>query len=48
MVLTVLKSNFEKKDPTILKYRSYKHFEDNLFKNDLIKNLKDFSENQNS
>ena len=43
MVLTVLKSNFEKQDPTILKYRSYKHFEENTFKNDLIKNLKDFN-----
>ena len=44
MVCTVLKSDFKKLDPISVKYRSYKYFEEHLFKNDLIKDLQDFNE----
>ena len=44
MVLTVLKTNFKKLDPISVKYRTYKHFDEQLFKNDLIKDIQDFNE----
>ena len=36
MTLTVLKSYFKKKDPIIVNYRSYKTFNENLFRSELI------------
>ena len=42
MVLTVLKTYIKKIEPTIIKYREYKHFNANLFSNDLIYNLQKF------
>ena len=42
MVLTVLKTYIKKMEPTIIKYREYKHFNANLFSNDLIYNLQKF------
>ena len=35
MIITVLKSEFKKKDPTQVNYRSYKYFDENLFRHDL-------------
>ena len=35
MIITVLKSEFKKKDPTQVDYRSYKYFDENLFRHDL-------------
>ena len=43
MVFTVLQTDFKKLDPISVKYRSYKHFEEGLFKSDLIKDLHDFN-----
>ena len=42
MVLTVLKTYIKKIEPTIIKYCDYKHFNANLFSNDLIYNLQKF------
>ena len=44
MIITVLKSYFKKKHPVTKKYRSYKHFDEDLFRRDLIINLQNLNE----
>ena len=39
MICTVLKSDFKKKDPILVNYRSYKHFDDLSFRTDLKHDL---------
>ena len=40
MTITVLKLKF-KKEPITIKFRSYKHFDEYIFRNNLLKNLQD-------
>ena len=35
MIITVMKSKFKKNDPNILNFRYYKHFDENLFREEL-------------
>ena len=44
MLLTVLKTYFKKKDPKIINYRSYKNFNENLFRDEVKNNLHNFNE----
>ena len=44
MIITVLKSYFKKKHPVIKNYRSYKHFDEDLFRRDLKINLQNLNE----
>ena len=44
MIITVLKSYFKKKHPITVNYRSYKHFNEDLFRRDLIINLQNLNE----
>ena len=39
MTVTVLKTYFKKKEPIEINYRSYKYFNENEFRNDLLINL---------
>ena len=39
LIFTVLKAYFEKQKPKVIKYRSYKRFDNNLFRNDLLNEL---------
>ena len=39
MIITVLKSNYKKRDPLLVNYRSYKKFDENLFRNELVNTL---------
>ena len=39
MIITVLKSNYKKRDPLLVNYRSYKKFDENLFRNELANTL---------
>ena len=41
MTITVLKLKFKKKEPITIKFRSYKHFDEYIFRNNLLKNLQD-------
>ena len=41
MTITVLKLKFKKKEPITINFRSYKHFDECIFRNDLSKNLLD-------
>ena len=48
MIITVLKSEFKKKDPIQINYRSYKNFDENYFKHELSSALLDLlNENTN-
>ena len=42
IILTVLKTNFEKKEPITIKYRSYKMYNEIEFRNKLLENLQNF------
>ena len=44
MIITVLKSYFKKKHPITVNYRSYKHYNEDLFRRDLIINLQNLNE----
>ena len=39
LTFTVLKTYFKKAKPRIIKYRDYKHFDNNEYRNELIKEL---------
>ena len=39
MVVTVLKTTFPKQGPTVINYRNYKKYDENVFKNDLREEL---------
>ena len=39
LTFTVLKGYFQKQKPKIIKYRNYKKFDSNLFRNDLLNEL---------
>ena len=39
MVVTVLKTTFSKQGPTVINYRNYKKYDENVFKNDLREEL---------
>ena len=39
LTFTVLKAYFQKQKPKVIKYRSYKKFDNNLFRNDLLNEL---------
>ena len=39
LTFTVLKAYFQKQKPKVIIYRSYKKFDNNLFRNDLLKEL---------
>ena len=39
MIITVLKSNYKKRDPLLVNYRSYKNIYENLFRNELANTL---------
>ena len=39
MIITVLKSNYKKRDPLLVNYRSYKKCDENLFRNELANTL---------
>ena len=41
MTITVLKLKVKKKEPITIKFRSYKHFDGYIFRNNLLKNLQD-------
>ena len=41
----VLKTNYKKRDPLLVNYRSYKKFDENLFRNELANTLENFGEN---
>ena len=43
MTVTVLKTFFQKKSPTLIKYRDYKHFDENLFRNELRNELQNLN-----
>ena len=40
MVVTVLKTTFPKQGPTVINYRNYKKYNENVFKNDLQQELR--------
>ena len=42
MRITVLKSHFKKNDPITINYRNYKSFDDQKFRNDVIRRLEQF------
>ena len=44
MIITVLKSYFQKKHPITINYRFYKHFDENVFSRDLTINLQNLNE----
>ena len=46
MTITVLKTYFKKRDPISLKYRSYKNFDETIFRNDLLSSLQNFSKDR--
>ena len=39
LITSVLKTNFKKKEPVKINYRSYKNFDESAFRNDLLHNL---------
>ena len=39
MTITVLKTYFQKKSPVLIRYRNYKKFDENSFRNELLNNL---------
>ena len=43
MTITVLKVHFEKKEPITIKFRLYKNFNESIFRNNLLNNLKNFN-----
>ena len=43
IVLTVLNTYVEKRDPTVIKYRNYKNFDENLFRYELIDSLQNMN-----
>ena len=43
MTLTVMKKSFQKYKPRIIKFRDYRHFQNNPFREDLLSELLDFS-----
>ena len=45
MTISVLKMYFKKQTPIAINYRSYKHFNENDFRNELLKNLQMFDKN---
>ena len=42
MVLTVLKSYCKKIEPILTTYRDFKHFDENIFRSDLVYNFENF------
>ena len=44
MIIAVVKSYFKKKHPVTIIYRSYKHFDEDLFRGDLKVNLQNLNE----
>ena len=42
MTITVLKIHFKKDDPITINYRNYKSFDDQKFRNDVIRRLEQF------
>ncbi len=47
MVITVLKKYIKKKDPITINYRNYKNFNEEEFRNDLVRELEILEENMN-
>ena len=43
MIITVLKRYFKRRNPIIKSYRTYKHFNEGIFRSDLIRDLKNFN-----
>ena len=39
MVVTVLKTTFSEQGPTVINYRNYKNYDENVFKSDLRQEL---------
>ena len=46
MTVTVLKTFFQKKEPTLIKYRDYKHFDNNTFRHELKDELLKYQINE--
>ena len=44
LIITVLKTEFEKKDPLVINYRSYRNFDESLFRIELSHALQNFIE----
>ena len=47
MIITMMKTKFKKKEPKIVKYRSYKHFDDNIFREELKNALQNTDKEMN-
>ena len=43
MTITLLAVRFEKKEPITIKFRSYKNFNESVFRNNLLNNLQSFN-----